>query len=121
MPIAVKITNKPGTPATYGGTYDGSSTLTTSSSQILMIYKDQGTYYDIICMATDQNWAPGSSYAGYHIYQAAIGSGSFKNKFILLDENDAPLLDFGDTSYQGTADAHLWIHKSILLLDLPTN
>lgn len=121
MPIAVKITNKAGTPATYGGTYDGSSTLTTSSSQILMIYKDQGTYYDVICMAPSQSWTPGSTYTDYHIYQSTPGTGGFNNKFILLDENDVPLLDFADSSYQGTADAHLWIHKVLLLLDLPTN
>lgn len=121
MPIATKITNKAGVAATYEGTYDGSSTLITSSSEILMIYMDQGTYYDIICMAAVQSWTPGSSFTGYHIYRSTPGSGGFNNKFILLDENDNPLLDFGDTSYQGIADARLWIHKVVLLLDLPTN
>lgn len=121
IPIATKITNAVGVAATYGGTYDGSSTLTVSSTQILMIYKDQGTYYDIICMGPSQSWTPGSTYTGYHIYQGVTANIGFAYRFTLLDENDNPLLEFADSSYQGVADTHLYIHKAILLLDLPTN
>lgn len=86
-----------------------------------MIYKDQGTYYDVICMGPAQTWTPGSTFSGYHIYQGAVASGFFAYRFTLLDENNNPLLDFADSSYQGIADTHLYIHKALLLLDLPTN
>ena len=121
MPIAVKIVNKNGDIVPYNGTYDGSSTLITNSSQILMMYKDQGTYYDVICMGTDQTWTPGSGFTGYLLYPGVRVYGDFGARFTLLDENDNPLLSFGDTSYQGVAVAHLWIQKATLLLDLPTS
>lgn len=86
-----------------------------------MMYGDEGTYYDVLCMAPSQSWTPGSSFTGFHIYRANIGSGGFSYRFTLLDENDTPLLDLADSSYEGVVDTHLWIHKAMLVLDLPTN
>lgn len=121
MPVATQMFNRDGNPAIYVGTYDGISSLGTTSGYTDFLILDNVTETKLATVVDGWTWTPGNDWSGASWYRVldAVGGGS--NYVGIFKDNDNNLLFMLDDSTYYPGIARSTISKNVLLFNLPTN